>query len=71
VLYNTIYTQRIVEQLRADGHQISDEDIRCLTPLVIEHINLVGRYHIALAEAILRGDYRPLNSAALTDAASA
>jgi hypothetical protein len=24
-------------------------------------ITLVGRYHIALAEAILRGDYRPLN----------
>jgi TnpA family transposase len=66
VLYNTIYTQRIVEQLRADGSQISDEDIRRLSPLVIEHINLVG------AEAILRGDYRPLKSESLnTDAASA
>jgi hypothetical protein len=38
---------------------------------VIEHINLVGRYHIALAEAILHGDYRPLNSAGVIDAASA
>lgn len=66
VLYDTIYTQRIVEQLRADGRQISDEDIRRLSPLVIEHINLVG------AEAILRGDYRPLESESLnTDAASA
>jgi TnpA family transposase len=71
VLYDTLYTQRIAEQLRADGHQISDEDIRRLSPLVIEHINLVGRYHITLAEAILHGGYRPLNSAALIETTSA
>ena len=71
VLYNTIYTQRIIEQLRAEGHQSSDEDIRRLSPLISEHITLVGRYHIASAEAILRGDYRPLKGTALSDAASA
>ena len=71
VLYNTIYTQRIIEQLRAEGHQISDEDIRRLSPLISEHLTLVGRYHIASAEAILRGDYRPLKGTALSDAASA
>jgi TnpA family transposase len=56
VLYNTIYTQRTIEHLRAGGHQIDDEDIRRLSPLISEHITLVGRYQIALAEAILRGD---------------
>jgi Tn3 transposase DDE domain len=71
VLDNTIYTQRIIEQLRAEGHQSSDEDIRRLSPLISEHITLVGRYPIASAEAILRGDYRPLKDAALSDAASA
>jgi hypothetical protein len=28
------------EQLRANGHQISDEDIRRLSPLISEHITL-------------------------------
>jgi hypothetical protein len=55
----------------AEGHQSSDEDIRRLSPLISEHITLVGRYHIASAEAILRGDYRPLKGTALSDAASA
>jgi TnpA family transposase len=71
VLYNTLYTQRIIEQLRVDGHEISDEHIRRLSPLVVDHINLVGHYHIALTEAILRGEYRPLKTSALYDAASA
>ena len=71
VLYNTIYTQRVIEQLRANGHQISDEDIRRLSPLISEHITLVGRYHITSAEAILRGDYRPLKDAELSDAVNA
>ena len=71
VLYNTLYTQRIIEQLRADGQHIGDQDIRRLSPLTSEHITLVGRYHVALAEAILRGDYRPLKATALTGAAHA
>ena len=62
ILYNTLYTQRVIEKLRAHGHQITDEDLRRLSPLLAEHINLVGRYHITLAEAILRGEYRPLKS---------
>jgi TnpA family transposase len=71
ILYNTLYAQRVIEKLRADGHQITDEDLRRLSPLLAEHINLVGRYHIALAEAILRGEYRPLKGPALIDAAGA
>ena len=31
--------------------------------MLVEHINLVGRYEIALAEPILRGDYRPFKRA--------
>jgi hypothetical protein len=38
---------------------------------VVEHVNLVGRYHIALAETIVRGDYRALNSPISMDAANA
>ncbi len=71
ILYNTLYTQRVIEKLRPHGHQITDEDLRRLSPLLDEHINLVGRYHITLAEAILRGEYRPLKSPRPIDAARA
>ncbi len=71
VLCNTLYTQRALDQLAAQGHQISDDDIRRLSPLAYEHLTLVGRYRIILAEAILRGDYRPLKTTDLADPASA
>ena len=45
-LYNTIYTQRALDQLTASGHAIRDEDIERLGPLGHEHITLTGRYRI-------------------------
>jgi TnpA family transposase len=44
VLWNTRYTDAIVEQLRADGQEISDDDIQRLSPLADQHINMLGRY---------------------------
>lgn len=46
----------------------SEEDVRRLSPLVLEHINLAGRYHLVADDAILRGEYRPLKAAAQADA---
>ena len=71
VLYNTIYTQRALDQLTAAGYEIQREDIRRLSPLGHEHITLTGRYHIALTETIRRGEYRPLKTPDLADLASA
>ena len=71
VLYNTIYTQRALDQLTAAGYEIQREDIRRLSPLGHEHISLTGRYHIALTETIRRGEYRPLKTRDLAELASA
>jgi TnpA family transposase len=71
VLYNTIYTQRALDQLTAAGYEIQREDIRRLSPLGHEHITLTGRYHIALTETIRRGEYRPLKTPDLAELASA
>jgi TnpA family transposase len=71
VIYNTIYTQRVLDQLTADGHTIREEDIQRLSPLPVEHINLVGRYHLIPAETVQRGAYRPLRTASQLDAISA
>ena len=71
VLYNTIYTQRALDQLTAAGHEIQREHIRRLSPLGHEHITLTRRYHITLTEPIRRGEYRPLKTPDLTDLATA
>ena len=44
-----------------DGHKAaSTPENRRLSPLVHEHINLHGRYHFGLTEALQRGELRAL-----------
>ncbi len=63
VLYNTIYTQRALDHLAANGLQIADVDVERLSPLGSDHLTLTGRYRIALLEALRdRGAYRELNA---------
>jgi len=63
-LWNTIYLERALEHLRAQGRRIEPEDVARLSPLQHKHINFLGRYMFALPEAVLQGDYRPLRSPA-------
>lgn len=71
VLWNTLYMQRALDQLAAQGYEICREDIRRLSPLAYEHLTLTGRYRVILAEAIRRGEYRPLKTTDHADPASA
>jgi hypothetical protein len=43
VLWNAQYLDDAIAQLRATGHQITDEDLRRLSPLQHEHIKMLGR----------------------------
>jgi hypothetical protein len=43
-LWTTKYIDDAVAQLRAEGHQIRDEDIARLSPLKHRNLNLLGRY---------------------------
>jgi pyridoxine 5'-phosphate synthase PdxJ len=61
----------VLDQLRADGRTIREEDVRRLSPLASEHINLVGRYHLIPAETVEQGAYRPLKTASPAGAVSA
>jgi len=38
----------IVGQLRAEGHEIDDETLSHVTPLLRKHINPFGRYYFDL-----------------------
>jgi TnpA family transposase len=63
VLWNTIYINAALQQLEQEGFEIQSEDITRLSPLVFEHINLLGRYAFSLPEAVSRGELRPLRNA--------
>jgi hypothetical protein len=49
VTWNLKHLALLIEQLRAEGHIISDEDLALTSPLVRRHINPYGRYHFDLA----------------------
>lgn len=62
ILWNTIYMDLALEHLRKEGHPVRDEDAARLSPLIHEHINLLGRYSFAVPEGVARGELRPLRN---------
>jgi len=44
VLWNTRYQDAALNHLRYNGFAVNDVDIKRLSPLGHEHINLLGRY---------------------------
>ena len=60
VLWNTIYMDAILTQLRKDGFAVKDEDVARLSPFGHDHINLLGRYSFAVPDSVARGELRPI-----------
>ena len=48
VLWNAICMDAAVNQLRAEGFDVRDEDVARLSPLGFDHINMLGRYALIL-----------------------
>ncbi len=53
-----------LNQLRAEGYDVRDQDVARLSPLGFEHINMLGRYAFTLPETVARGEMRPLRNPA-------
>jgi hypothetical protein len=51
VLWNTLYIDAAVEQLRVEGFPVRAEDVARLSPLIHDHINLLGRYAFSVPDA--------------------
>ena len=66
-LWNTIYMNAALEQLRAEGYSLKDGDMARLSPIMFDHINFLGRYAFALPESVAQGELRPLRSADAPD----
>jgi hypothetical protein len=60
ILWNTIYIDAILDQLKQEGYNVLDEDVARLSPLIHDHINMLGRYSFAVSESIAKGELRPL-----------
>jgi len=61
VLWNTIYMQDVLDHLQQQSLVIQGEDIARLSPLLHEHIRMLGHYTFTLDEPIRNGEHRPLN----------
>jgi hypothetical protein len=47
ILWNTIYMDAILNQLKQEGLKVLDDDVAArLSPLIHDHINMLGRYSI-------------------------
>ena len=43
---------------RKEGYPVRDEDVAWLSPLIDDHINLLGRYSFTVPESVSRGELR-------------
>jgi Tn3 transposase DDE domain len=54
------YIEAALEQLQKEGFPIREEDVARLSPLLHQHINMLGRYSFAMPDIVARGGLRPL-----------
>ncbi len=50
VLWNTHYMDATLGELRHEGLQVADDDVKSLSPLGHEHINFFGRYQFSMPD---------------------
>jgi TnpA family transposase len=60
ILWNTVYTAAVVEQLKKEGYPIQDNDLAQIWPTRHAHINFYGHYHFNIEEAKQRQGLRGL-----------
>src|SRR5690606_28828342 len=59
-LWNTVYLERAVEDLRSRRVPVDGELLRHLSPLGWEHINLTGDYIWKQSKVVEKGEFRRL-----------
>ena len=62
VLWNTRYLQQALEEHQATEEAPEPGDVARLSPLLHEHINMLGRYDFTLPERVAAGELRPLRN---------
>ena len=60
VLWNTVYLERAIQEIRDHGQIVDDNLLSHLSPLGWEHINLTGDYAWRQSWKPEKGKFRPL-----------
>lgn len=60
MVWNTVYMQAALEQLKNEGYEINEDDIKNLSPARNEHINMYGKYYFNIEEGLQRKNLREL-----------
>jgi TnpA family transposase len=60
IVWNTVYMWEIIEQLKREGYQIEEADVKHLSPARYEHLNVFGKYSFPVQEELSRKTLRPL-----------
>jgi hypothetical protein len=60
VIWNTVYMGAVIDQLRAEGRTVNEEDVARLSPARFEHINAYGKYRFEVEEGLSRSRLQPL-----------
>ena len=61
VLWNTIYMESALDYLKNQSVTIDEDFEQRLSPLLYQHINVLGHYSFTLSEQIEKRKLRPLN----------
>lgn len=61
VYWNTYYLDRALDDLLRIQPEIDHDDLARITPLVYDHIRVLGRYSFTLDPRVQQGHDRPLN----------
>ena len=59
-LWTSFYLDRAAKHLRDEGEEVREEDLARVSPLVREHVHVLGRYQFTLEESVAEGGVRPL-----------
>jgi Tn3 transposase DDE domain len=60
IVWNTVYMAAVVEQLQQEGYPVQEGDLAHIWPTRYAHLNVYGKYHFNLEEALGRQGLRPL-----------
>ena len=63
IIWNTVYMQAALDQLRVEGYLVQEEDLAHLLPACFEHINPYGKHYFPIEQARNRHGLRSLRTA--------
>jgi TnpA family transposase len=63
VIWNTVYMQAVLDQLRAEHDAVQEDALAHLSPARFEHVNPYGKYYFPIHKITERQGLRPLRAA--------